>query len=48
LPKGVTLEYDDGVKPDAAQLKKKKGTVEIAYKSYIINQGVSDDVFKAK
>jgi hypothetical protein len=46
LPKGVTLEFDDGERPDAAQLKKRKGTVEVIYTSYTINKGVPDSHFK--
>ncbi|TAD84101.1 MAG: hypothetical protein EAY75_13735 [Bacteroidetes bacterium] len=46
LPKGVTLEFDDGERPDANKLKKKKGTVEITYASYTINKGVPDSFFK--
>ncbi|HXL55778.1 MAG TPA: hypothetical protein VN958_05955 [Chitinophagaceae bacterium] len=47
LPKGVTLEFDEGEKsPDADKLKNKKGKVEITYTSYIINKGVDDSVFK--
>lgn len=45
LPKGITLEYDDGTK--ASDLpKNKKGKVEITYSSYIINKGVSDALLK--
>ena len=47
LPKGVTLEFDEGEKnntPD--KLKNKKGKVEITYSSYTINKGVDDSVFK--
>lgn len=47
LPKGITLEFDDNVKPgDMDKLKNKKGKVEITYSSYIINKGVDDSVFK--
>jgi len=47
LPKGVTLEFDDGEKPsDLDKLKNRKGKVEIKYSSYIINKGVDDNVFK--
>ena len=45
LPKGVTLEFDDGEKPDAAKLQKRKGTVEITYLNYNINKGVPDSYF---
>lgn len=47
LPKGVTLEFDEGEKKsDADKLKNKKGKVEITYSSYTINKGVDDNVFK--
>lgn len=47
LPKGITLEFEEGQKPaDANALKNKKGKVEITYSSYIINKGVDDSVFK--
>jgi outer membrane lipoprotein-sorting protein len=45
LPKGVTLEYDDGSKKKELP-KNKKGKVEISYSSYVINKGVSDDMLK--
>lgn len=45
LPKGVTMEFDDGERPDAERLKNKKGTVEILYQSYEINKGVPDSYF---
>ncbi|MES2777101.1 MAG: hypothetical protein V4722_23190 [Bacteroidota bacterium] len=46
LPKGVTLEFDDGERPDMEKLKNKKGRVEITYLSYEINKGVPDSFFK--
>ena len=47
LPKGITLEFDEGEKPsDLDKLKNKKGRVEITYNSYIINKGVDDSIFK--
>jgi outer membrane lipoprotein-sorting protein len=47
MPKGITLEFEDGDKPTAAdKLRGKKGRIEITYTSYIINKGVSDEVFK--
>ena len=46
LPKGVTLEFDDGERPDMDKLKNKKGRVEITYLSYEINKGVQDSFFK--
>ena len=49
LPKGVTMEYDTGIKPPAesAKNKEQKGKIEIRYTSYEVNKGVSDEVFKA-
>ena len=46
LPNGITLEFGDE-DPAAKQkvLKQKKGTIEITYASYIINQGVSNSMF---
>lgn len=47
LPKGVTMEYETGqpkVKPDPN--KEQKGRVEIQYKSYSVNKGIPDAVFK--
>jgi hypothetical protein len=48
LPKGVTIDYDNGSEPktEADKTKNKKGKVEITYSSYKVNKGVSDDVFK--
>lgn len=47
LPKGVTVDYDNGTaEKDKEKLKNKKGKVEIVYTSYTINKGVSDEVFK--
>jgi outer membrane lipoprotein-sorting protein len=46
LPKGITIDYDNGSnrqKDDNA--KGKKGKVEIYYSDYIINKGVPDSVF---
>ena len=45
LPKGVTLEYDDGSKKQELP-KNKKGKVEITYSSYVINKGVSENMLK--
>lgn len=45
LPKGVTLEYDDGSKKPELP-KNKKGKVEITYSAYVINKGVSDEMVK--
>jgi hypothetical protein len=47
LPKGVTFEYDSGNQPSKEDANKnKKGKVEIMYANYVINKGVSDDIFK--
>ncbi len=47
LPKGLTLEFEDGEQPTEAQkLKRKKGRVEISYSNYTINKGLPDSVFK--
>jgi hypothetical protein len=47
LPKGVTIDYDNGTsEEEKKKLKNKKGKVEITYTSYTINKGVSDEVFK--
>lgn len=45
LPKGITLEYDDGSTRKELP-KNKKGKVEISYSSYIINKGVTDAMLK--
>ncbi|HEU4469632.1 MAG TPA: hypothetical protein VFR58_00995 [Flavisolibacter sp.] len=45
LPKGITFEYEKGGKKKEADLKNKKGKVEITYSSYSINKGVDDKVF---
>lgn len=45
LPKGITLDYDDGTKKGNDQLKNKKGTVEIDYSRYSINTGVDNKIF---
>jgi outer membrane lipoprotein-sorting protein len=46
LPNGITLEFGD---EDAAAkqkaLKNKKGTIEITYRNYVINKGVSNNIF---
>ena len=47
LPKGVTFDFDDGEnKKTDEKAKNKKGRVEISFKSYRINEGVEDAVFK--
>ena len=45
LPKGITFEYEKGGKKKEADLKNKKGKIEISYTSYTVNKGVDDKVF---
>lgn len=46
LPKGVTIDYDNGADKDKTEKTgNKKGKVEIVYSSYTINKGVPDSVF---
>lgn len=47
LPKGITVDYDNGTSKDnnAEKLKNRKGKVEIVYSGYQINKGVPDSVF---
>ncbi len=44
LPKGLTFEYEKGGKKPAAQ-NLEKGKVVINYATYVINKGISDQVF---
>jgi hypothetical protein len=47
LPKGVTFDFDDGTaQSKPSDLKNKKGRAEITFSNYIINKGVSDDMFR--
>jgi outer membrane lipoprotein-sorting protein len=46
LPKGITLDYDDGSERNGDKLKNKKGTVEINYRDYVINKGIDDRIFR--
>ncbi len=47
LPKGITIDYDNGTNKDNKDAaKNKKGTVEISYSGYVINKGVPDSVFE--
>ncbi len=46
LPKGVTMDYVDETKKKSNAIgKKQKGTIEIQYKKYEINKGLSDALF---
>ena len=47
LPKGVTFDFDDGsTVSQANKEKQKKGKAEITFSNYIINKGVSEEVFR--
>lgn len=47
LPKGMTFDFDDGTEQKKpTDIKNKKGRAEINFSNYIINKGISDDVFK--
>lgn len=47
LPKGMTLEYEGASKPAPEKTnKEQKGKIELLYKNYDINKGVSEEVFK--
>ena len=46
LPKGISIDYDNGSERDSRKEKDKKGKIEITYSSYIINQGVADSNFE--
>ncbi len=46
LPKGVTFDFELNAPPPKDKLKNRKGRAEITFNNYIINKGVSDDVFK--
>lgn len=49
LPKGITFDFDDGTqnnKTTEDKAKNKTGKAEITFSSYLINKGVSEDVFK--
>lgn len=47
LPKGVTFDFDDCTEQKKKpEIKNKKGRAEIDFNNYIINKGVSDEMFK--
>jgi outer membrane lipoprotein-sorting protein len=46
LPKGLTFDFDDGKKASGIKKNPTKGMAEITIKSYKLNKGVSDQVFK--
>lgn len=46
LPKGTTLDYDNGTQKPIVQKGLQKGKVEILYGQYKINQGLSDSIFE--
>lgn len=47
MPKSLSLDFDEQLsKEEAAKLKNKKGTVEFFYSNYLINKGLSDQLFR--
>lgn len=46
LPKGMTMDFDDGKKATTKKAKSGKGRAEISFSAYKINRGISDSVFK--
>lgn len=51
LPKGVTMDYDEGnapVEKSGGAKPPKKGRIEIRYLSYQINTGLKDEIFVEK
>jgi len=48
LPKGVTFDYDDGSQKmkEATAKESQRGKIEITYSAYLINKGISDEIFK--
>lgn len=47
LPKGITLEFEEGEKKDMNLLKNKRGRIQIDYRNYVINKGLKAEVFNA-
>lgn len=46
LPKGITLDYDDGEKKESTKkTKNEKGRVEITFSDYKINKGLPGKIF---
>ena len=48
LPKGMTFDYEDDVKPDTTKTKNGRGEVKIVFEKYAINKGISDSYFQSK
>lgn len=50
LPKGVTMDYDNGDSPlkKAGNGKQKKGKIQITYLNYKVNTGLLDSIFTEK
>ncbi len=47
IPKGVTFDFYEGdQKKETDKIKSRKGTIQITYKSYLINKGLPEAVFK--
>lgn len=46
IPKGVTFDYSEDQKKAPDKTKARKGTIQITYRSYLINKGLPEAVFK--
>ena len=46
IPKGVTFDYSDDKKKAPDKTQARKGTIQITYRSYLINKGLSEAIFK--
>lgn len=46
IPKGVTFDYSDDKKKAPDKNQARKGTIQITYRSYLINKGLSEAIFK--
>ncbi len=46
IPKGVTFDYSDDKKKTPDKIQARKGTIQITYRTYLINKGLSEAVFK--
>jgi outer membrane lipoprotein-sorting protein len=47
MPKSLSLDFDEQLsKQESEKLKNKKGTVEFTYSNYVINKGLSEQLFR--
>ncbi|MEO5782491.1 MAG: hypothetical protein ABIQ07_04420 [Ginsengibacter sp.] len=46
IPKGVTFDYSEDKKKAPDKTQTRKGTIQITYRSYLINKGLSEAIFK--